>query len=88
MHLSYDVRPRLWFSVDGNFWYGGTTNLNGVERTNTTEKSSRVGATAAIPLNKRRAWNPSYSLGAYVRNIGGYQNISAGWQYSWVRQPR
>jgi hypothetical protein len=20
MHLSYDVRPRLWFSVDGNYW--------------------------------------------------------------------
>ena len=39
MHLSYDVRPRLWFSVDGNFWYGGTTNLNGVERKNTTEKN-------------------------------------------------
>ena len=21
-HLSYDVKPRLWFSLDGNFWYG------------------------------------------------------------------
>lgn len=21
-HLSYDVRPRFWVSLDGNFWYG------------------------------------------------------------------
>ena len=31
VHLSYDVRPRLWVSLDGNFWYGGKTSLNGEE---------------------------------------------------------
>jgi hypothetical protein len=84
MHLSYDVKPRLWFSVDGNFWYGGANSSNGVEKPNTIEKSSRVGATASIPLNKQQALKFSYSLGAYVRNNGGYQYVSAGWQYSWV----
>ncbi len=22
-HLSYDFKPRLWASLDGNFWFGG-----------------------------------------------------------------
>src|SRR3984885_12733153 len=28
--LSYDLKPRLWCSLDGNFWFGGVTSLNGV----------------------------------------------------------
>ena len=28
MHLSYDVKPRLWASIDGNYWYGGGTTVN------------------------------------------------------------
>ena len=30
-HVSYDVRPRFWVSLDGNFWRGGRTSLNGVQ---------------------------------------------------------
>ena len=30
MHLSYDVKPRLWVSVDGNYWYGGETTVDGL----------------------------------------------------------
>jgi hypothetical protein len=29
-HVSDDVTPRLWVSVDVNYWYGGRTSLNGV----------------------------------------------------------
>ena len=38
-HLSYDVKPRLWASLDGNFWFGGRTSVNGVENGNTTQKN-------------------------------------------------
>ena len=31
-HLSYDFKkPRLWASLDGNFWFGGKTSVNGVQ---------------------------------------------------------
>ena len=30
-HLSYDLRQRLWMSLDGNFWYGGVTSLSGIQ---------------------------------------------------------
>ena len=48
-HLSYDFKPRLWVSLDANFWRGGRTSLNGVENPVTLQKSSRIGVTASFP---------------------------------------
>ncbi len=86
-HLSYDVKPRLWVSLDGNYWFGGATSLNGVENPITRQTSSRIGATVSIPLTKHQAVKVSYSNGAYIRFGGNYQNVSVGWQYSWVGRP-
>jgi len=87
-HLSYDVKPRLWASIDGNFWFGGRTSSNGVENIGTLQKSSRVGGTVSAPISKRQSLKFSYSNGAYIRYGGNYQNISVAWQYSWIGKPR
>ena len=87
MHLSYDVKPRLWASIDGNFWYGGRTSLNGVENVSTLQTSSRIGATCSIPLNKHQSVKFSYSDGTYVRFGGNFNNVSVAWQYSWLGRP-
>ena len=86
-HLSYDVKPRLWASLDGNFWVGGRSSLNGVENPNTLQKNSRIGATVSVPVSKRQSLKFSYNRGAYVRYGGNYQNVSMGWQYSWLGRP-
>jgi hypothetical protein len=86
-HLSYDVRPRLWLSLDGNYWFGGKTTLSGVENPLTSQKSSRIGATVAIPVSKHQSLKFSYSNGAYIQFGGNYQNVSAAWQYSWLGRP-
>jgi hypothetical protein len=83
-HLSYDVRPRLWASLDGNFWFGGSTSLNGVPSPQTSERNSRIGATVSFPVTKRQSIKFSYSDGAYIRYGGNFQNLSVGWQYSWI----
>ncbi|OLB29636.1 MAG: hypothetical protein AUH13_14840 [Acidobacteria bacterium 13_2_20CM_58_27] len=86
-HLSYDFKRRLWVSLDGNYWFGGTTSLNGVENFSTLQQNSRVGATAAIPLSRHQSIKLSYSSGAYVRYGGNFQNVSVAWQYSWLGRP-
>ncbi|MGA8306376.1 MAG: transporter [Candidatus Acidiferrales bacterium] len=86
-HLSYDVKERFWFSLDGDFWYGGRTSLNGVENPSTLQTSSRIGGTASIPITKHQNLKFSYSDGAYVRFGGNFQNVSVAWQYSWVGRP-
>jgi hypothetical protein len=83
-HLSYDVRPGLWVSLDANFWRGGRTSLNGVENPATLQQNSRVGMTASFPLRRHQSLKVSYAQGAYVRFGGNYRIFSAAWQYSWV----
>jgi len=86
-HLSYDFKPKLWVSLDGNYWFGGSTSLNGVQNDATRQRNSRVGATASIPLTRHQSIKLSYNNGAYIRYGGNYQNISIGWQYSWLGRP-
>ena len=86
-HLSYDVKPRLWASLDGNFWVGGRSTLNGVENPNTLQRNSRIGGTVSVPVSKHQSIKFSYNRGAYIRYGGNYQNVSFAWQYSWVGRP-
>jgi hypothetical protein len=86
-HLSYDVRPRLWISLDANFWAGGEASVNGVSNAATYQQSSRVGITASIPLTAHHSIKISYSEGAYVRNRGNYRAFFASWQYGWLGWP-
>ena len=86
-HLSYDVKPRLWASLDGNFWVGGRSSLNGVENLGTLQRNSRIGGTVSVPVSKRQSFKFSYNNGAYIRYGGNYQNVSVAWQYSWVGRP-
>jgi hypothetical protein len=86
-HLSYDFKPRLWLSLDGNFWFGGRTSLNGVENPLTLQRNSRMGVTGSIPLTRHQSFKASYSHGTYVRFGGDFHNLSVAWQYSWLGRP-
>jgi Putative MetA-pathway of phenol degradation len=84
-HLSYDFnKAHCWASLDGNFWFGGITSLNGIANLQTKQTSSRIGATGAFPISKSQSIKVSYSRGAYIRFGGDYQSVSLAWQYSWV----
>lgn len=87
-HLSYDVKPRFWASLDGNFWFGGSTSVNGVQNPSTLQRSSRIGGTLAYPVNKHQSLKLSYSRGDYVRYGGNFNNVSFAWQYSWIGRPK
>jgi len=87
-HLSYDFKPRMWISFDANFWHGGETSLSGVGNEVTTQKSSRLGVTAAFPITKHQSLKFSYNNGAYINYGGNYQNVSVAWQYSWIGRPK
>jgi hypothetical protein len=86
-HLSYDFKPRLWVSLDGNYWHGGETSLNGIANPMTIQRNSRVGATASIPITKHQSVKVSYDNGAYISFGGNYQTLSVAWQFSWVGRP-
>jgi hypothetical protein len=87
-HLSYDFKPRLWASLDGNFWFGGKTSVSGVQNPFTEQTNSRIGGTVSVPISKHQSLKFSYNNGTYIRFGGNYQNISAAWQYSWLGKPK
>ena len=90
-HLSYDLsrldrkkRLRAWASLDGNFWFGGVTTLNGIENLDTKQTASRIGGTFSLPYTSHQSLKVSYSDGTYIRFGGNYQNLQVAWQYSWI----
>ncbi len=86
-HLSYNLKPRLWCSLDGNFWFGGVTSLSGIANPATRQTGSRIGITASIPLGTHQSVKVSYNNGAYIRFGGNYQSVAVAWQYSWLGRP-
>lgn len=87
-HLSYDWKLRTWVSLDGNFWFGGVTALNGIQNLETRQTSSRIGVTGSVKLDKHQSLKMSYSNGAYARFGGNYKNLSVAWQWSWIGRPK
>jgi hypothetical protein len=87
-HLSYTLTPRAWVSLDGNYWWGGVTSLNGISNLATRQTSSRVGVTAALPISKSQSIKISYNDGAYIRYGGNYNSVSVAWQFSWLGHPK
>ena len=94
-HLSYDFsgirgfrKTRAWASIDGNFWWGGTTALNGIRNLASKQVSSRIGATVSLPYSRHQSIKIAYSDGTYIRFGGNYQNVSVAWQYTWLGRPK
>lgn len=86
-HFSRDFGVGTWASLDGNFWWGGVTTLNGIQDLATKQTGSRVGGTAAWRFARHQSLKVSYSNGAYIRFGGNYQSVQAAWQYSWIGWP-
>jgi hypothetical protein len=82
-HFTYYAKPRLWASLDGNYWVGGRSSING-QKNSDEQRNSRMGATVAIPMTRHQSVKFAYARGAYVRIGGDFSTISAAWQYSWV----
>jgi len=87
-HWSYDFpKQRLWASLDGNFWFGGITALNGIRNLETKQVASRLGGTFSVPLTSHQSLKVGYSYGTYIRFGGNYHNVQLAWQYSWLGKP-
>ncbi len=86
-HISYDVKPRLWISLDLNYWYGGRTTVDGLQSLTSLQANSRVGVTGSVPVSRRQSLKCSFSDGVITRVGGRFKILSVGWQYSWVGMP-
>jgi hypothetical protein len=86
-HLSYTFIPRLWLALDGTWYGGGETTVDGVAGAD-RQNNSRVGLTLAVPVSKAHALKFGYARGATTRIGAKLDTISVAWQFLWFNRPK
>lgn len=81
-HVIYNFRSGVWAGLNGTYYAGGTTNIDGA-RGNDTLQNWRMGATVAIPFDRRNSIKLYGSTGVQTRSGGDFNTVGAAWQYRW-----
>jgi hypothetical protein len=81
-HVSYTVRPQLWFAADATYYRGGQSSINGRSRMDALS-NTRVGFTASLPIGRRQSLKLSWSEGVATRIGGDFTTYAIAWQYTW-----
>lgn len=85
-HVRYVIKPGLWAAIDGNFWRGGQSTIDGAAGDD-KQRNSRVGATVSIRLGRRHSLRFAASAGAITRIGGDFNSVGLSYGYSWMKKP-
>ena len=83
LHISYTIRPGMWAAVDGTYYTGGRTTVDGV-RNNDLQQSARVGVTFALPIQRAQSLKFQYARGAVVRVGGNFTTVGVTYQFRFM----
>jgi Putative MetA-pathway of phenol degradation len=81
-HVIYTFMPGLWLAVDGTWYSGGETSVDGVFNED-RQKNTRIGATLAIPLSRQQGLKLAYAKGATVRVGQDFSTYGLTYQFRW-----
>jgi hypothetical protein len=81
-HVIYTFKRGIWASLDGTYYWGGSTTVDGVEG-NDLQKNTRLGFTFALPLNIHNSLKLYLSTGVSTRTGSDFNAIGLAWQYRW-----
>ena len=81
-HVSYDFGRGMWAAIDGTYYLGARTTINGISGNNMQE-NSRVGVTFALPVNKHNSIKLYASTGLSTRTGSNFTTGGIAWQYRW-----
>ena len=81
-HLVYHFRSGIWMAIDGNYYTGGRTTVDGA-RKNNLQQNSRTGVTVALPVDKHHSVKVYASTGLSTRTGSDFDLFGLAWQYRW-----
>ena len=81
-HVVYAFRSGLWAALDGTWYRGARTTVDGVKG-DTLQSVRRVGATLAVPVNRNNSVKLYGSVDTYSRTGSKNDSIGVLWQYRW-----
>lgn len=82
VHVVYGFRSGMWLALDGTYFTGGRTETDGVPSAGEFD-NTRVGATFALPIDRRHSLKAYASTGTATRTGGDFTAIGLAWQYRW-----
>jgi hypothetical protein len=81
-HVNYNFRRGIWAALDGTFYWGGRSTIDGFEGDNLQE-NSRLGLTVAVPFGIHHSIKLNLSTGASTRTGTDFDAVTLVWQYRW-----
>ena len=81
-HVIYGFQSGIWIALNGTYYRGGGTTIDGVD-SNNLQSNSRVGLTAAFPVDRHNSVKVYASSGVSARTGGDFDSVGLAWQYRW-----
>jgi hypothetical protein len=81
-HLLYTFKSGVWVALDGIYFAGGHTTLNGV-RSDNEQRNTRAGFTLALPVDRQNSLKLHASTGLTTRTGSEFSAVGVAWQYRW-----
>lgn len=81
-NLIYNFRNGVWMSLNGTFYTGGRTRVDGVDNDDTIS-SKRMGVSLAFPIDRHHSIKLHGSRGISVRTGTDFEIVGIAWQYRW-----
>ena len=81
-HIIYNFKSGVWVSLDGTYFTGGRTTLNGVRGDN-EQANTRAGLTVALPVDRHNSIKFNASTGISTRTGSEFSAFGVAWQYRW-----
>jgi outer membrane putative beta-barrel porin/alpha-amylase len=81
-HILYTFESGTWISLDGIYFAGGHTALDGV-RSDNEQLNTRAGFTLALPIDRQNSLKLSASTGISTRTGSEFSAVGIAWQYRW-----
>ena len=80
--MSYTLGAGIWVAVDGTYYTGGRTTVDGVDD-NDLQKNTRLGVTVALPVNRHTSVKLYGSTGVSTRTGSNFTAGGIVLQYRW-----
>ena len=81
-HATYNFPSGIWISINGTYFTGNRTTVNGVKGNN-EQSNTRAGLTVALPVDRHNSVKLYASSGTWTRTGSEFTAIGVAWQYRW-----
>lgn len=81
-HAICSLQSGIWFAVDGTYYTGGSTTVDGMKAGDRLS-NSRAGLTVAVPVTRHYSLKLVASTGVSARTGGDFNELGVALQYRW-----